>query len=74
VLVGPRGSWDAIKTRHAVAVAGDGLAVDYAGARAQPSQSLNDQRESLREIVAWAAVEPHALAVLASDDAKAIVL
>src|SRR5262249_1337290 len=65
---------DAVKTPHAVAVAGDGLTVDDAGARAQPSQGVNNQREAVCEVVAWAAVEPHAIAILASDDAEAVML
>jgi hypothetical protein len=41
------------------------LAVD-AGARAQPRQRLDDQREAVGQVVAGAAVEPHAVAVLDS--------
>ena len=43
---------DAIKARHAVAVAGHSLTIDDAGPRAQPSQRLNNQREAMREVVA----------------------
>jgi hypothetical protein len=33
---------DAIEAWHALVIAAHGLAVDYAGARAQPSQRLHD--------------------------------
>ena len=65
---------DAIEARHAVVVAADRLAVDDAGARAQPSQRLDDQGEAVGQVVARTAVEPHAVAVLARDDAEAVVL
>jgi len=35
---------------------------------------LPDQREAMREVIARAAVEPHAMAVLAGDDAETVVL
>jgi hypothetical protein len=38
---------DALEARHSALVAGDGLAIDDAGPRAQPSQSLHDQREAV---------------------------
>ena len=50
------------------------LAVEDAGARAQACQRLGDQREAMGEIVARSAIEPHPLAVLAGNDAKAVVL
>ena len=50
------------------------LAVEDAGARAQACQRLGDQREAMGEIVARTAIEPHPLAVLAGNDAKAVVL
>jgi hypothetical protein len=37
---------------------------------ATASPSLDDQREPVRQVVAGAAVQPHAVAVLAGDDAK----
>src|SRR5262249_12844780 len=64
---------DEIERGHAVVIAGDSFAVDDAGARAQACQRL-DQREAASEVVAWTAIEPHPLAVLAGNDAKAIVL
>src|SRR5262245_21149844 len=35
---------------------------------------LHDQREPMCQVVAWAAVQTHAVAVLASDDAVAVML
>jgi hypothetical protein len=49
-------------------------AVDNAGARTQPGKGINDQREATGEVVAGAAIEPHPLAVLAGNDAEAVVL
>jgi hypothetical protein len=63
---------DAVEARHAVVVAGDSFVVDDAGARAQPR--LDDQREAVGQVVARSAVEPHAVAVLAGDDAETVVL
>src|SRR5262249_26462825 len=60
--------------RPAVVIAGDGLAIDDAGARAQACQRLDDQREAVSEVVARTAVEPHLRAVLAGDDAEAVML
>jgi hypothetical protein len=40
----------------------------------EPHQPLNDQREAIGQAIAGAAVEPHLVAVLAGDDAEAIVL
>src|SRR2546423_6997434 len=65
---------DAVEARHAVLVAAHGLAVDDTRARAQPGERLDDQREAVGQVVAGAAVEPHALAILARDDAEAVVL
>ena len=65
---------DAVEARHAVVAAAHRLAVDDAGARAQTGQRLDDQREAIGQVVAGAAVEPHAVAVLARDDAEAVVL
>jgi hypothetical protein len=41
--------------------------------RTQPRQRLDDQREAVREVVPWSAVEPHAHTLLAGDDAEAVV-
>jgi hypothetical protein len=49
---------DAVEAWHAVIVAGDRLAVDDAGARAQANQRLDDQREAVGQVVAGAAIEP----------------
>ena len=65
---------DEIERGNTVVIAGDGFTVDDAGARAQACQRLDDQRETTGEIVARTAVEPHPLAVLAGNDAEAIVL
>ena len=59
---------------NAVVIAGDSLAIDDAGARAQPGDRINDQREAASEIIARTAVEPHPLAILAGNDAEAVVL
>ena len=55
-------------------IARDRFPIDDARARAQARQSLDDQRETIREIIAGTAVEPHLCARLAGDDPKAIVL
>src|SRR5262249_34828668 len=65
---------DAVEARHAIALAGYRLAVDDAGSRAQPSHGFDNQGKTVGEIVAGAAVEPHTVAVLASDNAKSVVL
>src|SRR5262249_18408688 len=65
---------DAVEAGHAFVVAGDRLAVDDARARAQVCQGLDNQREAVGQVVTGAAVEPHALAVLTSDDPESIVL
>jgi hypothetical protein len=65
---------DEIERRNAVVIAGDSFAVDDAGARAQACQGLDNQREAMGEIIAGTAVEPHPLAVLAGNDAEAVVL
>ena len=49
-------------------------AVDDAGAGAQACQRLDDQRKATRELVARAAIEPHPLTILASNDAEAVML
>jgi hypothetical protein len=65
---------DTVEARHAIIAAGDRLAVDGAGAGAQPGQRLGDQREAVHQVVPQAAVEPHPCAVLSGDDAEAVVL
>jgi len=65
---------DEIERGNAVVVASNRLPIDDAGARAQASQRLDDQREAAREVIAGTAVEPHLRAVLAGNDAEAIVL
>ena len=65
---------DAIKARHAAIVAANRFAVDDAGARAQAGHRLDDEGKPVGEIVAWAAIQAHAVAVLAGDDAEAVVL
>src|SRR5260221_2530281 len=64
----------ACEARHAVVAAAHRLAVDDAGARAQAGERLDDQPEADGQIVAGAAVEPHAVAVPAGDNAEAVVL
>src|SRR5215831_11027932 len=61
-----------IERGHAAVIAGDCLAVDDAGARAKAGQRLDDQREATSEVIAGTAVEPHLLAVIAGNDAKAV--
>src|SRR5215467_2776826 len=63
-----------IERGNAVVIAGDSLAVDDAGARAQACQRLDDQREAAGEVIARTAVEPHLRASLASNDPKAVML
>src|SRR5262249_11681213 len=65
---------DEIERSNAVVIAGDSFAVDNAGARAQASQRLSDQREAAGEVIAGPAVEPHPLTILAGDDSEAVVL
>src|SRR5262249_32386118 len=65
---------DEIERRNAVVIAGNSFAVDDAGARAQAGQRLDDQREATGEVVAGTAIEPHLCALLAGNDAEAVVL
>ena len=55
-------------------IAGDSFTVDDAGARAHACQRLHDQREAVREVVPRTAIEPHLRAVLAGNDAEAVML
>jgi len=63
-----------IEQSDAVVITGNRLPVDDAGAGAQSGQRLDDQRETIGEIIAGTAVESHLRALLAGDDPKAIVL
>jgi hypothetical protein len=65
---------DALEARDAILAAGDRLSVDDAGPGAQLGDRLDDERESVGQVVARAAVEFHPFAVLARDDAEAVVL
>jgi hypothetical protein len=65
---------DAIEARRAVVAANDRLAVYDAGPRPQAGERLDNQREPIGQIIAWAAVEPNAAAVLVGDDPEAVVL
>src|SRR5262249_50054541 len=65
---------DEIERGDAVVIAGDSLAIDDAGAGAPPGEGLDDQRKATGEVVARTAIEPHSRAVLAGNDAKAVVL
>jgi hypothetical protein len=65
---------DEIERGNAVVIASDGFAIDDAGARAQAGQRIDDQRKATGEVIAWATIEPHPVAILAGDDAEAVVL
>jgi hypothetical protein len=65
---------DQIERGNAVVIAGDGFAVDDAGARAQVGDCFDDQREAAGEVVAGTAVEPHLRASLAGNNAEAVML
>jgi hypothetical protein len=65
---------DEVERGNAVLIAGDSFPVDDTGARAQARQRLGNEREAVGEIIAWTAVEPHLAALLAGNDAEAIVL
>src|SRR5262249_9754767 len=64
----------AIERGNGVVIAGDSFAVDDAGARAQPGERIDDQREAAGEVVAWTAVESHLHALLAGNDTEAVML
>jgi glucose-6-phosphate dehydrogenase assembly protein OpcA len=65
---------DEIERGNAVVIASDRLAVDDAGARAQASQRLDDERKAVGEIIARPAVKPDPLVFLAGDDAETVML
>src|SRR5215469_6486192 len=64
---------DELERGHAVVVASHSFAIDDARARAQARQRLDDQRKAVGEVIAGSAVEPHALTILAGNDAEAVV-
>src|SRR5262245_3372533 len=64
---------DEIERGNAVVIAGDSFAVDDAGAGAQACQRLDDQRKAAGEVITRTAIEPHLRAVLAGNDAEAVV-
>src|SRR5260370_117594 len=64
---------DQIERSSAIVIADDSFAVDDAGARAQACQRLDDQRETMAEIIAGTAVEPHLRASRAGNDAEAVM-
>ena len=51
----------------------DRLAVEHARAHRQGSDRLDNEREAIREVVAVAGNQPHAIAVAVSENAKAVV-
>jgi hypothetical protein len=63
-----------IERGNAAVIAGDSLAIDDAGARAQACQCLDNEREATGEVVARTAIEPHLRASLAGNDAEAVML
>jgi len=65
---------DEIERGDAVVIASDSFTVDDAGARAQAPQRFDDEREAVGEIIAWTTIEPHLCALLARNDAEAVVL
>jgi hypothetical protein len=64
---------EAVERRQAVLATGYGLAIDDEGPRPKASYGLDDQRETPSEVIAGAAVEPHADAVLAGNNAEAVM-
>src|SRR3954447_13068943 len=40
---------------------------DDAGPRAQPGECLDNERKAVGQVIAWTAVEPHPIAILAGD-------
>jgi hypothetical protein len=65
---------DAVERRYPVLAARDRLSVDDAGLRAQLGHCLDDERKAIGQVIARPAVELHPFAVLARDDAEAVVL
>ena len=64
---------DELERGNADVVASHRFAIDDARARAQAGQGLDDQRKAVGEVIAGSAVEPHALTILAGNDAEAVV-
>jgi hypothetical protein len=64
---------DAIEGRHSVAITCDRLTVDDARLGSKPGQRFDNQRETICQVAARSAVEPHLGTVLAGDN-SAIVL
>src|SRR5690348_1697698 len=67
-------SADQIEHGKPLLVAGDGFAVDYAGARRQPRDRRSDQGKAIGKIVAVAAEQSNAGAVAPRHDAEAVML
>src|SRR6516225_9574457 len=65
---------DAVEARDPVLSARHRLAVDDAGARAQLGECLDDERETVGQVVARPAVELHPRALPAGDHTEAVVL
>src|ERR1700730_8607910 len=65
---------DAVERRYPVRTARDRLSVDDAGPGAQLGDRLDDERESVGQVIAGPAIELHPFAVLAGDDPKTVVL
>src|SRR6202022_3150847 len=65
---------DAVERRNSVLAARDRLSVDNAGPGVQLGDRLDDERESVGQVIARSAIELHPFAVLAGDDPKAVVL
>jgi len=63
-----------IKGCDPVVTAGHRLPIDDAGLRAQARERLDDQGETVGQVIARPAVELHPLAVLAGDHPEAVVL
>jgi hypothetical protein len=65
---------DAVERRYPILAARDRLSVDDAGPGAQLGDRLDDKRESVGQVIAWPTIELHPFAVLARDDAEAVML
>jgi hypothetical protein len=65
---------DKVERSNAIVIASHSFAINDAGAGAQAGQCLNDQRETVGEVIAGPAVEPHLRAVLSGDNPKAVML
>ena len=65
---------DAIEGRDPVSSARDRFAIDDAGSRAELYERFGNERKTISQIVAGAAVEPNPITFLPSDNPEAIVL